>query len=129
MSPEDLGKSRVDLLLYPRCQGEEIVRDLGGRDVETQMLFFDGVLLDVLWGIDGTKEVAMQVQASLRQTRRDRDALDGSCLPVVRTQRFLPAPGAVLIVPVPCAPRVMGVRWPSGMSCDSVDRERKAWKE
>jgi microcystin-dependent protein len=40
-------------------QGEEIVRDLGGRDVETQVLFFDSVWLDVLWGIDGTKEVAM----------------------------------------------------------------------
>jgi hypothetical protein len=59
MSPEDLGKSRVDFLLYPRCQGEEIVRDPGGRDVETQVLFFDSVLLDVFWGIDGTKEIAM----------------------------------------------------------------------
>ena len=59
MSPEDLGESRVDLLLYPRCQGEEIVRDPGGRDVETLVLFFDSVGLDVIWGIDGTKEVAM----------------------------------------------------------------------
>ena len=73
-------------LPWPRCQGEEIVRDLGGGDVETQMLFFDGVLLDVLWGIDGTKEIAMQVEASLRQARRDRDALDGSCVPVVWPQ-------------------------------------------
>ena len=81
MSPEDLRKSRVDFLLYPRCQVEEIVRDLGGRDVETLVLFFDGVWLDVLWGIDGTKEAAMQVQASLRQTRRYRGALDGSSRP------------------------------------------------
>ena len=95
MSPEDLGKSRVDLFLYPRCQGEEIVCDPGGRDVETQVLFFDSVRLDVLWGIDGTEDVAMQVQASLRQTWRDRDALDGSCLPVVWTQRFLPASSRV----------------------------------
>lgn len=69
MSPEDFGESRVDFFLYPRCQGEEIVRDLGGRDVETLVLFFDGVWLDVLWGIEGSKEVAMQVEASLRQTR------------------------------------------------------------
>jgi hypothetical protein len=41
MGPEDLGKSRIDLLLCPRCQGEEIVRDLGGRDVETLVLFFE----------------------------------------------------------------------------------------
>jgi hypothetical protein len=95
MSPEDLGKFRVDFLLYPRCQGEEIVRDFGGRDVETQVLFFDSVWLDLLGGVDGTKEVAMQVQASLRQTRRDREALDGSTRPFVLFQRFLPVPSSI----------------------------------
>ncbi len=102
---------------------------LRNRDVETQVLFFDSVWLDVLWGIDGTKEVAMQVQASLRQTRRDRDALEGSCL------RLLFGPSDSSRLPAEsdricsCASHAMGVRWLSGMFCDSVDRERKAWKE
>jgi hypothetical protein len=129
MSPEDLGESRVDFFLYPRCQAEEIVRDPGGSNIKTQELFFDSVALDVFWGIDGTKEVAMQVQASLRQTRRDRDALEGSCL------RLLFGPSDSSRLPAEsdricsCASHAMGVRWLSGMFCDSVDRERKAWKE
>ena len=28
-----------------------------------------------------------------------------------------------------CASHAMSVRWLSGMSCDSIDREREAWKE
>ncbi len=95
MSPEDLGESRVDFCLYPRCQGEEIVRDPGGSDIKTQELFFDSVLLDVFRGIDGTQEVAMQVEESLRQTRRDRGALDGSSRSFVWPQRFLPASSGV----------------------------------